>query len=155
MEDKEWRFCVVGNIVKQHQGEDGNAYYGTKQFVGGTKVYIADYHTNWIERTVSVIGLNRFHRFEMERISIDLIENVRVQTVFKPKVLQIMRGSAIIDGYHWRGRTAEDRRTVEAYVKEWEADKAKRQNEMTDVKKKTLWDRLIRKICAIIVRNTR
>ena len=35
-----WRFGVVGNIVKQHLDNEGIIRYGTKAFTGGTKVYI-------------------------------------------------------------------------------------------------------------------
>lgn len=62
MEDnKKWRFCVVGNIVQTHCDAEGKVYYGAKEFVGGTKVYLAG--KNWFNyksSTISVIGLNRF-----------------------------------------------------------------------------------------------
>ena len=38
--NNKWRFCVVGNIIGEHIGEDGNVYFGTKAFKKGTKVYI-------------------------------------------------------------------------------------------------------------------
>ena len=40
MEEKKWRFGVVGNIVSEHTDEDGNVYYGTNALTPGTKVYI-------------------------------------------------------------------------------------------------------------------
>ena len=40
MEEKKWRFGVVGNIVSEHTDENGNVYYGTKAFTPSTKVYI-------------------------------------------------------------------------------------------------------------------
>lgn len=146
MEDKEWRFCVVGNIVKQHQGEDGTVYYGTKVFPGGAKVYIADELLRLDNRTIKVLGLNRHKRYNMEWVSMDLIENVRVQRVFKPKVLNIMDNKGYLFGWAWRNRTAEDRRTLEAFVKNWEEYKAKPLSEVAKTeKKKTLWSRLFRK----------
>ena len=41
-ETKNWRFCVVGNIIAQHIDADGKLLYGSKAFSGGTKVYIDD-----------------------------------------------------------------------------------------------------------------
>ena len=41
-ETKNWRFCVVGNIISQHIDADGKLLYGSKAFSGGTKVYIDD-----------------------------------------------------------------------------------------------------------------
>ena len=120
MEEKVWRFCVVGNIVKQHQDADGNVCYGTKAFTGGTKVYIADDTLDWSRGTVKVIGLNRFRKYELIRMPISQIENVRLQRVFKPKVLEIMDGTGCWDGWFWRERTAEDRRTLEALIKSWD-----------------------------------
>ena len=35
MEEKKWRFGVVGNIVSEHTDEDGNVYYGAKAFTPG------------------------------------------------------------------------------------------------------------------------
>lgn len=60
--EKEWRFCVVGNVRKSHIGEDGKEYYGTKAFKGGTKIYI---YTSFLPKgktEAGVIGLNRFGR---------------------------------------------------------------------------------------------
>lgn len=37
-----WRFGVVGNIVRQHLDDKGIIRYGTKAFCGGTKVYIRE-----------------------------------------------------------------------------------------------------------------
>ena len=64
-QDIKWRFCVSGNIVKSHIGEDGVTYYGTKEYTGGTKVYIDG--KNWAEgmQAIRVIGLNRFKKFEL------------------------------------------------------------------------------------------
>ena len=114
-----WRFCAVGNIAAQHTDNDGQIFFGTKAFSAGTKVYIDD-RTCLIDReNVSVIGLNRFGRYVVERIPMNLIENVRVQRVFKPAVLKIMDYLEVMDGWPWRGRTAEDRKALHAFVKTW------------------------------------
>lgn len=117
MEEKnDWRFCAVGNVKPQHTDENGKILYGTKAFRGGTKVYIDDrgWDTNGGE--AAVIGLNRFGRYAVESIPINLIENIRVQRVFKPTVLEIMDYLEAMDGWPWRGRTAEDRKILKAFV---------------------------------------
>lgn len=116
----DWRFCVVGNIVKKHTDEDGNVFYGTKEFTGGTKVYLDD-RSYLLERgLVSVIGLNRFKRYAVEIVPVELIENVRAQRIYKPTVLKIMDHLESFDGWPWRKRTADDKRAVKAFVEKWE-----------------------------------
>ena len=114
-----WRFCVVGNIKAQHTDETGKVLYGTKAFSGGTKVYIDDKTCGLNDGRISVIGLNRFGRYTTESVPVNLIENVRIQRVFKPKVLEIMNYLEAMDGWPWRGRTAEDRKAVKTFVEKW------------------------------------
>ena len=121
-ESKEWRFCVVGNITEQHLGANKNVLFGTKAFVGGTKVYIDDRTFNLNKGTVTVIGLNRYGRYAVESVPIESIENIRLQSIFKPKVLAIMNMLETMEGWPWRGRSAEDRRLLEAFIKTWKAD---------------------------------
>lgn len=117
-DNKAWRFCAVGNIKKQHI-ENEKVLYGTKAFVGGAKVYICDATYGLNEGMISVMGLNRFKRYAVEKVPINLIENVRVQRIFIPKVLEVMDGLTFMDGWVWRGRTAEDRRMLETFVENW------------------------------------
>lgn len=121
MEDKEWRFCAVGNVVNEHTDENGKVFYGTKAFVGGTKLYIDDRTYDINDGYVTVIGLNRYNRYVVESVPINLIENVRLQRVFKPKVLDIMDYLERMDGWPWRGRTAEDRRILVKFIEKWNA----------------------------------
>lgn len=114
-----WRFCAVGNIKAQHTDETGAVFYGTKAFSGGAKVYIDDRSRNLSNREIEVIGLNRFGRYAVERVPIDLIENVRLQRVFKPNVLKIMDYLETIEGCPWRGRTTADRKILKAFVETW------------------------------------
>ena len=114
-----WRFCAVGNIIAQHTDETGTVLYGTKAFSGGTKVYIDDRTWGLNDGHISVIGLNRSGRYTTESVPVDLVENVRTQKVFKPKVLEIMHYLETMDGWPWRGRTAEDRKAVKAFVEKW------------------------------------
>jgi hypothetical protein len=114
-----WRFCAVGNITAQHTDGDGQVYYGTKAFSDGTKVYIDDRTYLLNGESVSVIGLNRFGRYAVESVPVNLIKNVRVQRIFKPTVLKMMDHLEIMEGWPWRGRTAEDRKALHAFVKTW------------------------------------
>lgn len=114
-----WRFCVVGNIKAYHTDENGKILYGTKAFAGGTKVYIDDTTWGLNDGRITAIGLNRFGRYTTESVPVDLIENVRFQRIFKPKVLEVMQNLEIMEGWLWRGRTAEDRRAVKAFVEKW------------------------------------
>ena len=114
-----WRFCVVGNIKVRHKDGTGKVLYGTKAFSGGTKVYIDDRTWGLNDGHISVIGLNRFGRYTVESVPVDLVENVRAQRVFKPKVHEIMRYLEAMDGWPWRGQTAEDRKAVKAFVEKW------------------------------------
>ncbi len=118
-QDKKWRFCVVGNIVRSHIGEDGITYYGTKEYTGGTKVYIDG--KNWTEcmQNIHVIGLNRFKKFELAWVDTKLIENVRFQTVHNPIVLEIIDYLACFEGWNWWERTAQDKREAKAFVQNW------------------------------------
>lgn len=117
MEDVEWRFGVVGNIVGEHIGENGNTYYGTKAFTPKTKVYINGKYWDFDREEIGVIGRNRFGRIVSETIPIDLIENIRTQKIYKPKVLEIIHGLTVMDGWHWWEKTAEDRKDAESFVK--------------------------------------
>ena len=115
--NNDWRFCAVGNIKPQHTDENGKILYGTKAFAGGTKVYIDDRTYNLSDESVGVIGLNRFGRYTVESVPLNLIENIRLQRIYKPTVLKIMNHLEIIDGWVWRGRTVADRKEITAFVK--------------------------------------
>ena len=120
MNNNEWRFCIVGNIKQSHKSEDENKIlYGTKAFSGGTKIYIEDRTFGRGDCEANVIGLNRFGRYAVESVPIDLIENIRLQRIYKPTVLKIMSYLEQVDGWVWRGRTAQDRRELEAFVVAW------------------------------------
>ena len=119
--DNNWRFCVVGNIVHEHLGDDGAIYYGTKEFVGGTKVYIDGKNwANYKRSKIVVIGLNRFRKYEIASVEPKLIENVRFQAIFKPTVLEILDYEEAMEGWSWWGRTAQDKRDAKEFVKNWD-----------------------------------
>ena len=118
MEDMQWRFGVVGNIVEKHTDNDGNTYYGTKAFKPKTKVYINGKKWNSERKEIGVIGRNRFGKTVSEIISIDLIENIRTQRIYKPHILEMMKYLSDIEGWDWWGKTACDRKDTERFVKE-------------------------------------
>lgn len=118
-QEKYWRFCAVGNIKAQHTDEEGNIYYGTKAYVGGTKVYIDDRTLLLNPGMITVIGLNRYKRYSIESVPISLIENVRLKQVFKPTILEIMDYLEHMDGWPWRGRTAQDKKEILSFVEKW------------------------------------
>ena len=122
-EQTAWRFCAVGNIKSHHVDENGQLLYGTKAFSGGTKVYIDDRTWGLHDGHISVIGMSRFGRYTIESVSVDLIENVRAQRIYKPTILKIMDYLEVADGWPWRGRTAEDRKAVKSFVKMWNTSK--------------------------------
>jgi len=117
--NNKWRFCAVGNVKTQHTDETGKVFCGTKAFSGGTKVYIDDKTWGLNVGKISVIGLNRFGRYAVESIPVCLIENVRLQRIYKPTVLKIMDYVETMDGWQWRERTAEDKKAIAAFVKMW------------------------------------
>ena len=117
MEEIQWRFGVVGNIVSEHTDENGHVYYGTKAFAPGTKVYIDGKHWAPERADVSVIGRNRFGRVVMEKVPINTIENIRTQRIYKPRVLEIIEHLRVMDGWEWWNRTAADRKETEKFVK--------------------------------------
>lgn len=118
-EEVNWIFGVVGNIVKTHSGEDGVLYYGSKAFTGGTKVYLNGKYWDFQCRNIAVIGRNRFGRTVFESVPVELIENVRVQRIYKPHVLEIIDYLSWMEGLEWWERTSADRRDTERFVKEW------------------------------------
>jgi len=50
-------------------------------------------------------------------VDVTLIENVRLQRVFKPTVLKIMDHVEQMDGWKWRERTAQDKKEIKTFVK--------------------------------------
>lgn len=115
-QDKQWRFCVAGNIVRTHLDEEGVLRYGTKAFAGGTKVYLEGKRWDETQSTIFVIGQNRFGRYVLEQVPVALIENMRCQRVFKRTVLAIMDYLEWMENWSWWCRTAADRREAKAFV---------------------------------------
>lgn len=114
-----WRFGVAGNIIPQHIDENGILRFGTPAFTGGTKVYIDGKHFDPDSKGIFVIGLNRFHEYQIVTVSPELIENVRAVTIHKPSVLKILECVAAVDGWEWWGRTAKDRKACKEFADNW------------------------------------
>ena len=116
-DNKEWKYCVVGNIVKTHTSKDGILRYGTPAYTGGTKVYLCGKYWDWTSDSISVIGLNRFKEFQFNDVPVKLIENVRCQRVYKPSVLALMNNFEFWDC--WWHNTAADRKATKEFVARW------------------------------------
>lgn len=115
----EWIFGAVGNIVKAHSNEDGETYYGTKAFKGGAKVYLNGKVWSSESDFIEVIGRNRFGRMIHEYVPVFLIENVREQRIYNPLILNIIENLSLFEGDVWWGRTAQDKKDAQAFVKVW------------------------------------
>lgn len=118
--ENNWRFGVVGNIIHFHEPESGQVVSGTKEFSGGTKVYIDGKNWNNFPRTeVTVIGLNRFKKYQIASVNPEFIENVRFQLIRNTEVLEILSHIEATDGWIWYGRTAQDKRAAKKFADEW------------------------------------
>ena len=119
-EHKEWKYCVVGNIVKERIDENGVHRYGTAAFKGGTRVYLGgrgyeDYEPNM--KGITVLGLNRHRWYKYVYTMKEHIENVRLAKTYKPKILTMM---CEYEGWNgWWGNTEEDRIDAERFVARW------------------------------------
>ena len=123
-ESLNWRFGVAGNIVGKHTDSNGNVYYGTKAFTPGTKIYLEG--KNWNNDSfIHVIGRNRFGRIVSDCVEVNLIENVRVQRIFKPCILERISYLDVMEGWSWWGRTSQDRNEVKEFVKDLNIRKTK------------------------------
>lgn len=115
-----WRYAVAGNIKKTRIDENGVLRYGTAVFKGNTKVYLCG--RLWDERLpdenqteISVLGLSRGGRYYVDRVPIELIENLRITRVYTPKVLDIMANFEFCKC--WWGNTQEERDDASAFLK--------------------------------------
>lgn len=123
-----WRYAVAGNIKNTHIDENGILRYGTAAFKGNAKVYLCG--RLWDERLpdknkaeISVLGLNRGGRYYVDRVSIELIENLRITRVYTPKVLDIMSDFEFNDC--WWGNTQEEREDASAFLKRFKETQTK------------------------------
>jgi hypothetical protein len=93
-EDELW--CVVANVKREHAtGPHGQQVTsGTRQFRGGTKVYIAGCYPGTCDRIV-VIGQHRkSRRFITCVLGVRHVENLRVKPVHHPQVRRLIEQDA-------------------------------------------------------------
>lgn len=121
-ENNNWRYCVVGNIVRTRIDKDGIFRYGTSAFTGGTKVYLSRNFFEYPRDEISVIGLNRFKRYQVVEVTPECIENIRCSKTYKPSVLSLMSDWEFLNC--WWDNTPEDKRSAEEFVRRWKASQS-------------------------------
>ena len=92
-ETTEEAWCVVANVKREHPwGEGGKEIKsGTRQFRGGTKVYIAGCYSGTCDGCVC-IGLHRKSRkFITCIVNVTHLENFRPKVAYHPEVLRRIR----------------------------------------------------------------
>ena len=116
---KAFKYCVVGNIVRERIDENGVLRYGTAAFKGGTRVYIEgkNYDYDYVRNGITVLGLNRHRRYSYEFVSKDHIENVRFTRTFKPTIMDMMYEYEGHDG--WWGDSDEDGFDAKQFANNW------------------------------------
>ena len=127
-EKKPWKYCVVGNIVRERIDENGVFRRGTVAFKGGARVYIEgkNYDYDYVRDGITVLGLNRYRRYVYEFVPKDLIENVRFARTYKPIIMDMMYEYEGHDG--WWGDSDEDGLDAKQFAINWpEFQKMKRQ----------------------------
>lgn len=112
-----WRWALVGNIIGEHEyGEEKEIRYGTKHFSSGTKVYCAPAHWGDGYENIVVIGKHRKSPKYIETIiPAKMVENFRLQKVYKPVVLQKMESE---NSWGFWGNTDEDKEKILSML-EW------------------------------------
>ena len=116
-EKKEWKYCVVGNIVKERIDENGVLRYGTAAFKGGAKVYLCGKEYDFSRDSIDALGLSRGRRLQVIWTPRDQIENLRLQKVYRPGVLYIMNDDEF--ARYWWGDTDADKRDAEGFIRRW------------------------------------
>ncbi|MDB5347071.1 MAG: hypothetical protein JWP89_5448 [Schlesneria sp.] len=110
-------WCVVANIKRDHPYGSGglDSKSGTRQFRGGTKVYIAGCFAGTCDGVVA-IGLHRHsRRFITCVIDVQHVEEFRVKLVYHPRVIELIK----MDDRCWI-RTKEDAERWAAAFPEWQ-----------------------------------
>jgi hypothetical protein len=86
-------WCVVANVKRSHPFGPGGAEskIGTRQFRGGTKLYIAGCYPGPCDSVVA-IGLHRnSRRFIVSVVDVRHVESFRVKLVYHPKVIELIK----------------------------------------------------------------
>ncbi|MBQ6756042.1 MAG: hypothetical protein IJP43_03740 [Oscillospiraceae bacterium] len=106
------KYCVVGNIVKEHTDKDGIVRYGSRAFPGGRKVYIT--RCLW-HGEVEVLGMNRYKTYVYDLVPLELIENIRFKRTMSPIMVERMKNTDEFPDTWW-GYKEEDRIGAMEYV---------------------------------------
>ena len=85
-----WRFCAVGNVVNTRKDEEGVLRHGTKEFCGGTRLYLYGRYWNETSPYIAAIGLDRHKKYRVVDLPVDVVKNVRKSKVYRHSVLKIM-----------------------------------------------------------------
>ncbi|QEH34513.1 hypothetical protein OJF2_30530 [Aquisphaera giovannonii] len=110
-------WAIVANIKKEHPYGPGGVEtrIGTRQFRGGTKVYIAGCFPGTCDAVVA-IGLHRkSRRFITCAVDVRYVENFRVKLVYHPSVIERIKQ----DESCWI-RTKEEAEKWAAAFPEWQ-----------------------------------
>lgn len=110
------KYCVIGNIVKEHVDNAGILRFGTRSFPGGRKVYIS--RRLWGDvGEVTVMGLNRYKTsYSLERVPLKLIDNIRCSRTFEQGVVRLMQNDSESENM-WFLYRDEDKAKAEEYVR--------------------------------------
>ena len=117
MGKKKFKYCVIGNIKKTHVDADGVLRYGTPAFSGGTKVYLCGKFWHIADEEITVIGHTRGKKYQVHRVPVNLIENVRSSRTFQPAILCIMNNFEFWDLW-WHDKN-KDRKSTKQFVPVW------------------------------------
>jgi hypothetical protein len=110
-------WCVVANVKREHPFGPGGTEQrsGTRQFRGGTKIYIAGCYAGTCD-SVTAIGLHRKSRkFIRCVVDVNHVENFRVKLVYHPKVFELIKN----DERYWI-RTKDEAEKWAAAFPEWQ-----------------------------------
>ncbi len=121
-EKKEWKYCVVGNIVKTHIDDAGILRNGTPAYRGGAKVYLCGKYWSPLLETITVIGLSRGKHFYVHDVPANLIENVRCSRVYNPAIVELMDDWEFHDC--WWQNTLDEKKATEIFVAQWKEMRA-------------------------------
>ncbi len=112
-----WKYCVVGNIVRERIDENGILRHGTPAFKGGTRIYLEGKNYNLARNNITVLGLNRHKRYSYEYLPRDQIDNVRFSRTYKPTIINMMYKYEGFDG--WWGDSDEDGIDARKFAANW------------------------------------
>ncbi len=98
----EWKYCVVGNIAKEHINTNGNTGTRTITFPEGRKVYIS--RDFWrAPDEVTAMGLDQSNsKYVLQRIPLNHLENIRCQKVSDPSITELMHNDTGYDCLWWK-----------------------------------------------------